>query len=292
MAANVVRSLAFAIALSSLCGGTAGADPVLDAVHGIEAELGARVGFYLEDLETRATLAHRADDRFPLNSTFKLFACGALLSQVDRGRSRLTDAVDLRGVEVVAYSPAIEASLRDARFTVTLHEACGMMLSVSDNTAANIVLAEIGGPEGFTAFMRSIGDAVTRLDRWETALNEARPGDARDTTTPRVIVASLETLLLGDVLSPSSRETLRQWLAHHSVADDLFRAALPPSWSIEDRTGAGGYGSRGIVAVFYPPGRAPIVAALFMRDTDADFDRRNAAVARVGRAIVASVGTR
>lgn len=130
---------------------------------------------------------------------------------------------------------------------------------------------------------------MTRLDRWETELNQAIPGDLRDTTTPLAIGLSVENLLLADTFSSTSLATLREWLSHHSVADGLFRAALPPTWSIDDRTGAGGHGSRSIVAVIYPPNREPIVAALFMTETEASFASRNAAAATVGAAIVAHV---
>ena len=269
---------------------TASAEPVLDAVRDIERKLDARVGFYMFDTQTEERITHAQDDRFPLNSTFKLLACGALLAQVDAGTSDLSDTIDARTVEVVTYSPAIEDAVTAGRYDVSLEDACRMMLSVSDNTAANIVLKEIGGPEGLTAFLRSIGDRHTRLDRWETALNEARPGDPRDTTTPRAIAQSLQKLLLGDILSPASRAMLRDWLSAHSVADALFRAALPPSWRIDDRTGAGGYGSRSIIAILYPPGRSPVVATLFITETAANFDRRNAAIAAVGTAIVEYVG--
>ncbi len=164
-----------------------------------------------------------------------------------------------------------------------------MMLSVSDNTAANIVLSALGGPNALTAFLRSTGDQITRLDRWETALNASVPGDLRDTTTPRAMAHTVQRLVLGNVLAPASRATLRAWLADHRVADALFRAALPSGWSIDDRSGAGGYGSRSIVAVLYPPDRKPIIASLFMTETKADFASRNAAAARVGRAIVEHV---
>ncbi len=280
-----------AILVWPLCQGYAKADPILDSIKSIEQELNARVGFYKHDLHTREKTAYQADYKFALSSTFKLFACGALLTLVDKGESSLAELVDIRDFQIEPYSPAINEYVSTERFHVTLGEACGMMLSVSDNTAANIVLAEIGGPKGFTAFMRSIGDGVTRLDRWETELNEALPGDPRDTTTPRAIGESLESLLLGDVLTESSRADLRLWLSRNRVADDLFRAALPSSWSIEDRTGAGGHGSRAIVAIVYPPQRKPIVAAFFMGDTTADLARRNGAIARLGEAIVESVAS-
>ncbi|MEM8838084.1 MAG: serine hydrolase, partial [Pseudomonadota bacterium] len=153
----------------------AGAEPILEAVRGIERDLGARVGFYMHDTQSKETLSYADNDRFPLNSTFKLLACGAFLSRVEAGMSRLADTVSLEDLEIVTYSPAIEDQVRAGKTEVSFDEACRMMLSVSDNSAANIVLGEIGGPAGLTAFLRSIGDDQTRLDRWETALNEAVP---------------------------------------------------------------------------------------------------------------------
>lgn len=275
-----------AIALQSAL---ASAHPVLAAVREAEQDLSARLGFFMHDLQSGITYAHEADTRFPLNSTFKLFACAALLSRVEEGTIDLEKSIDLRDVPIETWSPAVQSLLDAGHSSASLAELCTMMLAVSDNTAANLVLAEIGGPAGFTRFMRSVGDDVTRLDRWEPELNEGLPGDARDTTTPRAIGLSLEKLLLGQALQDASRDVLRQWLAGHSVADDLFRAALPGTWSIADRTGAGGHGTRGIVAVLYPPDREPIVATLFMRDANVSIDERNAAIARVGKAIVKSV---
>ena len=267
------------------------AETIESALNGVEQTLEAKVGFYLHDFQSNETLEHAADSRFPMNSTFKLFACGALLSRVDAGKNNLSESVDLQGVELVPWSPSLAKLINSGHLKVSLDSLCRMMLSVSDNTAANLILKEIGGPEGFTAFMRSIGDDVTRLDRWEIALNEGVPNDPRDTTSPKAIAQSLKKLLLSDFLSNSSRETLREWLSGHRVADNLFRASLPESWAIEDRTGAGRFGTRGIVAVMYPPEREPILATLFIRDTDVGLSQRDAAIARIGRAIVERVAS-
>ncbi len=286
---KLLRTVIAVIALSTSLTTGARGETVLDAVQSVERNLDARVGFYMHDTHTGDVITYAENDRFPLNSTFKLLACGVLLSQAERGTTNLTDTVSLLGAEIVSYSPAIKDAIRSGRREITLDDACRMMLSVSDNTAANLILSEIGGPEGVTAFLRSIGDQVTRLDRWETSLNEAVPDDPRDTTSPRAIAISLQKLLMSDVLSSSSRATLREWLSAHSVADALFRAALPETWSIDDRTGAGGYGSRSIIAVIYPPNRLPIIVTLFMTETNASFSQRNAAAARIGKAIVGRV---
>ena len=161
------------------------AEPVLAAVRDIERDLDARVGFYMHDTHSGQTLAYAADDRFPLNSTFKLLACGALLGRAESGEVSLSQKVRLQDIEIVAYSPEIVRRVQAGHEDVSLGAACEMTLAVSDNSAANIVLSAIGGPDGLTGYLRSIGDQVTRLDRWETELNAAVPGDPRDSTSPR-----------------------------------------------------------------------------------------------------------
>ncbi|MEE4278398.1 MAG: class A beta-lactamase [Halieaceae bacterium] len=266
------------------------ANSVLRAVAAVEQELAASVGLYVRDVDSGELITHSADDRFPLNSTFKLFACAALLQRVESGISELEATVELDERQLIAWSPRIEQLLEAGRTHATIDELCAAMLSVSDNTAANLILGEIGGPPEFTRYMRTLGDRTTRLDRWEPELTEGLPGDARDTTSPRAIGTSLEALLLGTHLKPSSRAKLQDWLADHRVADDLFRSVLPENWSIHDRTGAGNHGTRGIVAVIYRPTSGPIVAAMYMRDANVSIAERNAAIARVGRAIFVHFG--
>ena len=173
---------------------------------------------------------------------------------------------------------------------MSLADLCAASIVVSDNTAANFVLAALGGPKGVTQFFRALGDSTSRLDRIETDLNESTPGDVRDTTTPAAAVADLDKILLGDALKPASRERLKKWMVEDKVAGPLLRAALPEGWRIADKTGAGGHGSRGIVAAIWPPGRAAIVVAIYLTETPASLDARNAAIARIGAALVKALG--
>lgn len=172
---------------------------------------------------------------------------------------------------------------------MSLADVCEAALAVSDNTAANLTLAAIGGPPAVTTFLRGLGDQVSRLDRREPELNEATPDDPRDTTTPAAAVADLDKILLGDALSPSSRQRLTDWMIGDRVAGPLLRSALPADWRIADKTGNGGHGSRGIVAVIWPPGRPPLVAAIYLSETAASFDARNAAIAHIGAALKAAL---
>ena len=231
-----------------------------------------------------------ADERFAMSSTFKTLACGALLEQVDEGRLALDTEVSFDESALVTYSPVTEQYA--GHQPITLFELCDATMTTSDNTAANLILEALGGPEAITAFARRLDDSVTRLDRFETELNEATPGDERDTTTPNAMLATLETLVLGDVLTPESRQQLQDWMKGNAVADGLFRAAMPFDWVIADRTGAGGYGSRSITAIIWPPEQAPTVVVFYLTETDASFEARNEAIASLGKVVQAYLDER
>ena len=253
----------------------------------IENRLGARVGLAVYDTGRNASWLYHADQRFPMTSTFKALACGALLHQVDTGRTALNRTLPIAEFDLIPYAPVMEKLVGQE---VSLATICAAALHTSDNVAGNKVLESIGGPDGLTGFLRSIGDATTRLDRREPDLNEATPDDARDTTTPAAIAAtSLRALVLGDALSSSSRKQLMAWLVANEVGGPLLRAGLPGDWQIGNRTGAVGYGSRGVIAVLWPPGRAPIVAAIYITGADASMDRRNLAIAELGIALVTDI---
>ncbi|SFX48520.1 beta-lactamase class A [Marinospirillum alkaliphilum DSM 21637] len=258
-------------------------DALVTELQRIESDLKARIGFSAHDLETGLRWEHHADQRFAMSSTFKTLACAALLQQVDENEVQIERKISFSEADLVTYSPVTEQHAGQRE--MSLFELCEATMTTSDNTAANLILQAIGGPEAVTEFVRGIGDDVTRLDRWETELNQATPDDERDTTTPNAMVANLEALLLGNVLSPSSRGQLREWLVGNKVADGLFRSSMPADWVIADRTGAGGFGSRSITAVIWPPERLPVVVAFYITETTASFDDRNAAIAALGRVI-------
>jgi len=261
---------------------------VAATVPAIEQELGARLGVAILDTRSGQGWSHHADAAFPLNSTFKVFACAALLAKIDQGLEALDNRVILSRADIVTYSPITEK--RVGPDGISLDELCHATMTVSDNSAANMILQRIGGPAGLTGFMRGLGDPVTRLDRWETDLNEARPGDPRDTTSPAAALASLHHILLGDALSPASRSRLLGWMTDNQVAGPLLRASLPADWRIADRTGAGGYGSRSILAMLLPPGRTPVLVAIYLTNSNADIETRNRAIARIGAALIRDLG--
>jgi beta-lactamase class A len=253
----------------------------------IAADSGGRLGVAARDTQTGALAVHRADDRFPLCSTFKLLAAGAVLARVDAGRERLDRRIRFEPRDVVVYSPVTKD--RAGGDGMPLEEICAAAITMSDNTAGNLLLAALGGPAGLTAFARALGDAVTRLDRTEPELNEAVPGDPRDTTSPVAMLANLDALVLGNALSAPSQELLTRWLVANKTGDSRLRAGLPGGWRVGDKTGSGERGTANDVGILWPPGRPPILVAVYLTETTKSADQRNAIHAAVGRAVAAAV---
>jgi len=259
-------------------------DELTTKIIEIEHRLGGRVGVAVFDTNSGSEWLYRAEERFPLMSTFKVFACAALLSRSDLGIENLERIVPIRASAIVPWSPVTKKFIDGEG--MTLEQLCEATMTMSDNTAANLVLEVIGGPKGFTGFMRLIGDQKTRLDRWEPALNEALPNDQRDTTTPLVALTSLQQIVEGDVLSPSSSDKIKNWMLNNKVSDSLFRLILSNGWRIADRSGAGGNGSRGILAVLWPPKGKPIFTTVYITGSKASMKQRDMAISEIGSVLV------
>lgn len=255
----------------------------------IERERGGRLGVAVLDTATGETAAHRADERFPMASTFKLFVAGAVLARVDAGAEHLDRRIPVTRADLVPWSPIAESRVGETLTIAALVEA---MLTMSDNAATNLLLASIGGPPGLTAFLRNhLRDPATRSDRDEPAMSEGRPGDDRDTSTPSAFLASMRALTLGDALSPAARERLVLLMKANQTSGRLLRAHLPLGWQIADRTGAAGHRTSNIVALLWPPGRiAPLLLTAFLAEGPPTPPERNATLVEVGMAVAAALG--
>jgi len=253
-----------------------------------EEMLNARIGAVALNPDGRLIIAYRGNEHFPLNSTHKVFLCAALLRNAEKGKLNLADKIFVRKTDIVPYSPITEKYIYPA--ALNWRQLCSAAISYSDNTAANLISAELGGPSAATQFFRDLGDKTTQLNRYEPDLNSAVPGDKRDTTTPLAVARDLRIALFGDILQEKSRQELTQWMRDDAVADDLLRKTLPQGWIIADKSGAGGYGSRSIIAAVWPKGggRAWIIA-IYMTETKASIAQRNKAIAQIGAAIFAEI---
>lgn len=261
------------------------ADDFEDALAALERRHGGRLGVAVLDTANGRLRSHRGDERFPLCSTFKFLAAALVLARVDRKEESLDRRIVYGKANLVTYSPITEDYAGEG---MTVGALCEAAVTLSDNTAGNLLLDSFGGPTGLTAYMRSLGDPVTRLDRRETALNEAAPGDPRDTTTPAAMVAALQKTVLGAALSSASRTQLADWLVATKTGDKRLRAGVPKGWRVGDKTGSGGNNATNDVGVFWPSDRAPIVVAAYYVGADASDDQRSAVLAEVGRLAASS----
>jgi beta-lactamase class A len=239
------------------------------------------------DTRNNKRIEHRATERFPMCSTFKFLAAAAVLKRVDEKKESLDRFISYGEKDILEYAPVTKEHLKDGG--MTLEELCAAAIKQSDNTAGNLLLEAIGGPAGLTSFARSLGDQLTRLDRIEPELNDVMPGDKRDTTTPADIASDMQQLLLGDVLSAKSRRQLDDWLKGNETGGSLIRAGVPKSWSVGDKTGRCANGATNDVAILRPPGRAPIVLAIYFVGSTATPDERTAAIAEVAKLVAESL---
>lgn len=259
----------------------------IDQIAAIEKRLGGRIGLVALDTGTDKRVDHRAAERFPMCSTFKFLAAAAVLKRVEENKDKLDRFIPYSAKDILEYAPVTKAHLQEGG--MTLRALCAAAIEQSDNTAGNLLLNCIGGPSGLTQFARDLGDHMTRLDRIEPDLNSAIRGDERDTTSPAAMCMNMERLLLGNVLSASSRRQLETWLQHNETGASMIRAAIPKNWTVGDKTGRCGDGTANDIAIVRPAGRAPILIAIYFVGSSAARTDRDAAIAEVARILVESL---
>lgn len=271
---------------SAVTVGTSAAADLSHEFRQLEERFDARLGIYAVDTGTGRTVRYQADERFAYGSTFKALAAAEVLDATTD--AELDQVVRYSADDLVDYSPITEQHVAEG---MTLRAIADAAVRYSDNTAGNLLLEHLGGPERFEQELKGIGDNVTDAARYETELNEATPGDRRDTSTARALTEDLREYAVDDALDPTDRDILNAWMRGNTTGGELIRAAVPDGWVVGDKTGAAGYGTRNDIAVIWPPDRAPIVlAVLSSRDEpDASFD--NALIAEAAEVVIAQLGT-
>ncbi|WP_142847869.1 class A beta-lactamase [Telmatospirillum sp. J64-1] len=247
----------------------------------LESQHGGQLGVMVHNLGTGATACYREDERFAMCSTFKVLAAAYVMARVDRGQESLDRRVVFSQEDIVSWSPVTEK--RVGGEGMTMAEICDASMTISDNTAANLQLASFGGPSALTAYLRRLGDNVTRLDRFETELNENAPGDRRDTTTPAAMAETLRKIFFEDVLSKSSRAQLASWFIANKTGDKRLRAGFPDTWLVGDRTGTSGNGAAHAVAIAWPTDRAPVIVTSYYNNPSSTDEVWNAVHEEVAR---------
>ncbi|HZH59043.1 MAG TPA: class A beta-lactamase [Metabacillus sp.] len=249
----------------------------------LEEKFDAKLGVYALDTGTNETISYRPDERFAYASTSKALAVGVLLQQ--KSIEDLNEKVTYSREELVTYSPITEQHVDTG---MTLRELSDASLRYSDNTAANLIFEQIGGPEEFKHALRQIGDDVTNPERIEPELNDVNPGETHDTSTPKALATSLKTFALEDTLPPEKRELLIDWMKRNTTGDALIRAGVPNGWEVADKTGAASYGTRNDIAIIWPPDEDPIVLAILSNRDEKNATYDDELIAAATKVVVSS----
>lgn len=265
-------SLPFYNACTFSMGKGAVAGKAQDRLAELETSVGGRLGIAALNTADGTWIKHRPDERFPFCSTFKVLVAGAILKRSAAESSLLQRQILYSKNDLVTYSPITEKHVGPG---MTVADLCAAALQYSDNTAANLLMKILGGPEAVTLFARSVGDRQFRLDRWETDLNSAIPGDDRDTVTPAGMARSLQRLALGNALDEAERTQLVAWMRGNTTGAARIRAGVPAEWQVADKTGSGNYGTTNDVGVVYRSGKAALVIAIYYTQQDKDAPMRN-----------------
>jgi beta-lactamase class A len=263
-------------------------DKTLPALTTYERETGGRIGLYAENLVTGAKIAWRAEERFVMCSTFKASLAALMLARVDRGEDHLEQRVAFGPRDLLEYAPTAKQNL--AKGAMSVAEMCEAAVELSDNSCANLLLARVGGPSALTAFWRSTGDSVTRLDHNEPELNRSPPGDPHDTTTPTAMAGNLQRFTLGEVLSQDSRQRLIGWMLNCKTGNNRLRAGLPKDWRIGDKTGNNGKDASGDIAVAWPRPDRPVLIAAYTQGGSPSPAQLEAVFTEIGRTVGRQLG--
>ena len=253
-----------------------------------ELERGAngRLGVALINTANAQEFLYRAEERFPFCSTFKLVLAAAGLHESMSRPGLMTKHISYRESDLLEYAPVARENLAQG---MSVFQLCAATLQYSDNTAANLLIKELGGLDRVNRFALNIGDRAFRLDRWEPELNTALPGDPRDTTTPMAMAASVQKIVLGNVLAEPLREQLVTWLKGNTTGDASIRAGTPTGWSVGDKTGSGSYGTTNDVAVLWPRVGAPVVLATYFTQHQKDAEARRDVLAGATRLVMTAL---
>jgi beta-lactamase class A len=254
-----------------------------DQFAALEKSSGARIGVAAINTGNGRTIFYRESQRFLMCSSFKLSLAAAVLARAEAGQESLDRVIHYQQSDLLEVSPATTKNLAAGMRIEDLAKAA---VIYSDNTAASLLLAAIGGPPGMTKFWRSLGDETSRLDRTEPALNV--PDGDKDTTTPVAMLGNLKTMILGEALKSESRQKLKDWMTANTTGDLMLRAGLPKNWTVGDKTGRyaqGAYNAAIDIAIATPPGGKPVLITAFTMNGSGDDLAHQALLAEIGRVV-------
>lgn len=260
----------------------------VSALAQLERQFNGRLGVCATDTGSGVSVSHRADERFLMCSTAKALSVAAVQHLASGQPGLLDRLVRYKPSDILKWAPVTSQHVDDG---MTVAALCDAAITVSDNTAANLLVELLGGPSKVTAFARSIGDQITSVDRLEPELNVGTPGDTRDTSTPAQMAANLRTLVLGGGLADDARDRLTALLKANTTGGQQIRAGVPAAWVVGDKTGSGAAGESNDIGVVWRLGGPPLIISVYSAPADprASADSMRAVIAQATRIAVSSL---
>ncbi|WP_226017653.1 class A beta-lactamase [Novosphingobium sp. FKTRR1] len=213
-------------------------------IEAIVAEGRGRIGVAAMDLDTGRQILINGDMPFPMASTAKVAVAATLLETIEKGRLRLDQTVPMM-VPVAETSAARTANARlRAGPTLPVQQLLELMITRSDNHATDGLITALGGIGPINAWLARAGIVGQHLDstmatlvRDENLVNPATTIDTRTSSTPRAMLALLNAIDRGGVLSPQSRALLLDTMTRTSTGKNRIRAGLPEGTIFAHKTG-------------------------------------------------------
>lgn len=259
-----------------------------------------------------------ADQQYPMASTFKVPIAGTVLSQVDSGRLKLDQLVPV-DPNMVVDSEGLAETFHHPGVSVSVENLLELMLTVSDNTATNMLEKLVGGPAVVTQWVRSQGIAGLRVDRDTAGMirdfyglppgpsfpasleaglksnpnleekgdkpDAAFDNDPRDTSSPTAMAELLERIYTGKALSPSSTNLLREIQERNTTGKARIRARLPQGTTVAEKTGTIGGTVNNVGVISLPNNAGKLIVAVFIKKSSKPVEDRERVIADISRAL-------
>jgi beta-lactamase class A len=247
----------------------------------LESKYHVRLGIAAVNIDTNEAINYRADERFPIQSTFKLIGVSAVLYRSIADPSLLNQKIFYNKSEVVTWSPITGKNINNG---MTILELSAAAMMYSDNTAINLLVKKLGGFNKVIQFARFIKNDSFRLDHFEPNMN-SDPSRLEDTSTPNDMQFSLQKIIFSKILSVKQRELLVDWMKQNTTGDTKIRAGVPKGWVVADKTGSGSYGISNDLGIIWPPNRPPIILVIYSVQNDKNATHHDEILAVVTRLV-------
>ncbi|MGJ9413686.1 class A beta-lactamase [Aeromicrobium sp. CF4.19] len=257
-------------------------DDLTTRLEQLEAKHDARIGVSLIDVDEDVTLGFNEDERFGFASTMKAYAAAALLDATSAEERAELVRWTSDDVAAAGYSPVTERSVDTG---LSLEELAEAAVRESDNTAMNLVLRRLGGPEGLAAALRNAGDSTSQPVDIEPGLNDVVRGEEANTSTAAALAANLERIITGEWLAADDRALFLDWMSGNATGDTLVRAGAPAEWEVAEKSGGAGP-MRNDVAILQPPRGGPIVLVVLTERNDPEDTYDDVLIEDVTRAVL------